>query len=304
MEENRSRHLTAKVLAVIMALVLWLYVTNEQNPPIEAALAVPLEVRGLGDSLVAVDMPDTVRVKVRGSRSITAGLLTQDVQAYLDVKGIGEGRHSARVHVVVPPSLELVEVQPDKVPVRIDTKVRRVLGVEIRFTGTAAAGVAVAKAAATPDRVTLEGPKSITDLVDRAVLTVDISGKTGDFTASIVPLPVNREGKTVEGLTLYPERVSVAANLVRGGVKKLVDVKTVIVGDLPPGVAIKGITTKPDKVEVSGDAQLVEKLEAVYTEPFSVAGITKDTTKETKLQLRDGLTATPSAVIVQINVGR
>lgn len=304
MEENRTRNLTAKVLAVIMALVLWIYVTNEQNPPIETSQAVPLEVRGVGDSLMAVEMPDSVRVKIRGSRSLTAGLQTQDIQAYLDLKGVGEGRHSARVHVVVPPSLELVEVQPDKVPVRIDTRVRRVLGLEIRFTGTAAAGASVAKAAATPDQVTLEGPHSITSMVDRAVLTVDISGKTGDFTAGVVPLPVNRDGKVVEGLSLYPERVSVGVNLVRGAVKKLVDVKTVIVGDLPPGLAIKGITTRPAKVEVSGDAPVIEKLEFVYTEPFSVAGMDKDTSREAKLQLRDGVTASPESVVVQINVGR
>jgi YbbR domain-containing protein len=304
MEERRSRNLTAKILAIIMALVLWLYVTNEQNPPVEASLAIPLEVRGIGDSLVAVEMPDSVRVKVRGSRSITAGLQTQDIQAFLDLKGIGEGRHSARVHVAVPPSLELVEVQPDKVPVRIDTKVRRALGVEIRFTGTAAPGVAVAKSVATPDQVTLEGPKSLTGLVDRAVVTIDISGKTADFTAAVVPVPVNRDGKMIEGLTVYPERVNVAFDLVQGAVKKQVDVKTVIVGDLPAGLAIKGITTRPAKVEVSGDAKVIEKLEFVYTEPFSVAGITKDTTKEAKLQLGDGLTATPSVVVVQISVGR
>jgi YbbR domain-containing protein len=303
MEGNRSRN-AAKVLAVIMAMVLWIYVTNEQNPPIEASLAVPLEVRGVGDSLMAVEMPDSVRVKVRGSRSLTAGLQTQDIQAFLDLKGAGEGRHSARVYVIVPPSLELVETQPDKVSVRVDAKVSRVLPVEIRFTGTAAAGVAVARAAATPDQVTMEGPKSIADIVERAVLTVDLSGKTGDFTTTVVPLPVTRDGKTVEGLTLYPERVSVAANIVRGVVKKTVDVKTVITGDLPPGLALKGITTRPPKVEISGDARLVERLEFVYSEPVSVTGLNKDTTREVKLQLREGVTATPETVVIQLNIGR
>jgi YbbR domain-containing protein len=249
-------------------------------------------------------MPDAVRVKVRGARSLTAGLQTQDIQAFLDLKGTAEGRHQARVHVVVPPSLELVEVQPDKVAVRIDAKVSRVLPVEIRFTGTAAAGVAVARAAATPDHVTLEGPKGVTDQVDRAVLTVDISGKTADFTTGIVPLAVTREGKAIEGLTLYPERVSVAATLVRGAVKKMVDVKPVIVGDLPPGVALRGIITRPARAELSGDAQLIEKIEFVYTEPISVAGLDKETTREVKLQLQGGVTATPPAVAVQISVGR
>lgn len=303
MEESRKRN-AAKILAVIMAMVLWLYVTNEQNPPVEASVAVPLEVRGVADSLVAVEMPDAVRVKVRGARSLTAGLQTQDVLAYLDLRGVAEGRHQARVHVIVPPSLEVVEVQPDKVLVRIDAKVSRVLPVEIRFTGTAAAGVAVARASATPEQVTLEGPKGVTDQVDRAVLTVDLSGKTADFTAGIVPLAVTREGKAVESLTLYPERVSVAVTLVRGAVKKMVDVKTVITGDLPAGVTLRGIIIRPARVELSGEAQLVEKVEFINTEPISVAGLDKDTTREVGLQLQAGMTATPPAVAVQMSIGR
>lgn len=304
MEEARGKNITTKILALIMAVTLWLYVTNEQNPPVEASVSVPLEVRNVAASLVAVDAPETVRVKVRGPRSITAGLTPQDIRAFLDLRGLAEGRHPARVYAQVPTSLELVEIQPDKVTVRVDGKASRTLPVEVRVTGTATAGTVVAKATIAPQQVTVEGPKGIVESVDRAVVSLDLTGKSADFTAQQVPLLISRDGRAVEGLTVYPDKISVTASLARGVNKKTVDVKTIIYGDLAPGTALKAVVTAPVQVEVSGDPQVLDKLDFVYTEPISIAGIAKDTDKEVKLQVKEGVVASQDTVLVKISVGR
>ncbi len=304
MEEARGKNITTKVLALILAVVLWLYVTNEQNPPVEASVSVPLEVRGVSDTLVAVDMPDAVRVKVRGPRSITAVLTPQDLKAYVDIKGANEGRHVVRVHALVPTSLEFIEVQPDKLTVRVDSKASRTLPVEIRVTGTATAGTVVAKATLNPQQVTVEGPRATVDSVDRVILPLDLTGRSADFTAQLAPLLVNRDGRAVEGVTVTPNRIGVAANLAKGVDKKTVDIKTIIYGDMAPGNVLKSVVTTPVRVELSGDAKELEKVDFVYTEPISVAGINRDTEKEVKLQIKEGLVASQAAVMVKISVGR
>lgn len=303
MEGARGKNITTKILAFIMAVVLWLYVTNEQNPPVDTSISVPLEVRNVSASLVAVDAPDTVRVKVRGPRSITAGLTPQDIKAFVDLRGLAEGRHSARVYSQVPTSLELVEIQPDKLTVRLDVKASRTLPVEVRVTGTATAGTVVSKATISPQQVTVEGPKSVVEGVDKAIVPLDLTGKSADFTAQSVPLLVGRDGRALEGLTIYPDKVNVVASLARGADKKTVDVKTIIYGDLAPGAALKAIMTTPAKVEISGDPQVLEKIDFVYTEPISIAGIAKDTDKEVKLQMKEGVVASQGVVMVKISVG-
>ncbi len=304
MEEVRGKNITTKILALILAVVLWLYVTNEQNPPVEASVSVPLEVRGVSDTLVAVDMPDAVRVKVRGPRSLTGVLTPQDLKAYIDLKGATEGRHAVRVYALVPSSLEFIEVQPDKLTVRVDSKASRTLPVEIRVTGTATAGTAVAKATLNPQQVTVSGPKATVDSVDRVILPLDLTGRSADFTAQLAPLLVNRDGRAVEGVTVTPGRINVVANLARGLEKKTVDIKTIIYGDMAPGTFLKSVVTTPVKVELSGDAKELEKVDFVYTEPISVAGISRDSEKEVKLQIKEGLVASQAAVTVKISVGR
>ncbi|HMM19656.1 MAG TPA: CdaR family protein [Selenomonadales bacterium] len=302
MEGVSGKNITVKALALILAMVLWIYVTNEQNPPVETTLAVPLEVRNLGDSFVAVDAPDTVRVKVRGSRGIIAGLQPQDIQAFVDMRGLEEGRQSVKVHAQMPVSLELLEISPDRLQLRIDTATNRTLPVEIRITGSAAAGTSVAKASAAPQHVTIKGPKSLVDAADKAIVPLELAGKNADFTVTVAPQLLGRDGKPLEGLAVSPEKITVSANLVKGVNKKTIDVKTIIYGELAAGQVLRGIATQPPKIQISGDPQVVDKIDFVYTEPISIAGIDRDTNREVKLQLKEGVIASQNSVTVQIRV--
>ena len=91
--------------------------------------------------------------------------------------------------------------------------------------------------------------------------------------------------------------------MVHGITQKPVEVKTIVYGNLAAGVVLKSISTKPFKIEISGDPQVLEKMEAIYTEPINLEGIAKDTTKEVKLEVKEGILASQSTVMVQISVG-
>ena len=156
-----GKNIIAQIIALVLAIVLWIYVTNEQNPAVEESLTVPMEVRNVASPLVGVDIPDSVKVKVRGSRSVIAGLRGEDIKAYIDLKGMTEGRSAAKVYVQIPVNLELVEVIPDKVHIRLENIVSRTLPVEIRLNGIAPPGIAVAKITASLEKVTVQGSKSI-----------------------------------------------------------------------------------------------------------------------------------------------
>lgn len=297
-----GKNMTAKILSVILASILWIYVMNEQNPPVESTVTVPLEARNIADGLILVDAPETVRVKVRGPRSIIAGALPKDLKAYVDLSGLREGRHSAKIYAQAPTSLELIEVSPDKLTLRIDTGLQRQLPIEIRLSGNAPTGAVIAKATSSTANVIVEGPKSLVEAVDRVIAVVDLTGKSADYATSVGLLALNREGKEVEGVTINPGKVNVSINLVRGANKKTVDIKPTVFGDLPAGVTLKRITTSPEKVEISGDPEALQKIDFVYTEPINLNGISKDAVKEAKLQLKEGLIAAQDVISVRIAV--
>jgi YbbR domain-containing protein len=151
--------------------------------------------------------------------------------------------------------------------------------------------------------VTLEGPKTAVSLVEKVLITVDLNGKTADFALEERLIPVNQQGKEVEGVTLTPARSKVTLALSQEALRKMVDVKPATQGDLAAGFSLRSITIEPVRIELKAPAKLLEKLDFVYTEPVSLTGVSKDLDREMKIRLPEGVSAAPATVTVRIKVG-
>lgn len=303
---GETKNIVPKILAIILAIIMWMYVMNEQNPPFESSFIVPLEVRNVATDYVVFEAPETIKVKIRGPRSMVAGVHTKDIKVFVDVKNLTEGTHTIGVNATIPASLELVEINPDKVQLRIEPVISRQLPIEVRPTGTPASGTVLGKTATSHGQVTIEGPRTIANTVEKVVAAVDISGKSNDIAVDAVLIPINRAGKEVEGVTIYPEKTKVTVSLITEVTKKVLDIKPVTQGELPAGLIIKSVVTQPDKVELT---EIVpgkgtdKQPDAIYTESINLADINKDTDKEVKIQLPEGMTGPTKSVIVKIKVG-
>ena len=130
------RNLAMKLLALFSAIFLWLYVMNEQNPPAEVSYSVPVEVHNLASDLVVHQLPETVRIRVKGPRSAVAYLNPADMKAVLDLKGLSEGKQAPRFQVNVPSGVELLEIQPNPVPITLEMIISKVVPVELRLNGS------------------------------------------------------------------------------------------------------------------------------------------------------------------------
>ena len=302
MNKAGSNNLTAKILSLVLAAILWIYVMNEQNPPIEAVFAVPVEVRNSQQQLVPDDIPETVRVKLRGPRSVIAGVLAKDIICYVDVKGLSEGRHSVKVATVAPTGLEIIETNPDRAAIRLDAVIQRRLPLEFRLTGTAQPGAVISRITGSQEQVRIEGARPLVDNVDKVYVPVEISNRSTDFQLPAPVIPVNKAGQTVEGLTLQPDKVNVAVTIAKENIRKLVAVRVLTSGEPAKGYVVKSVTTEPAQVEVWGMAEDLERLDFVTTEPVSVSAASQDVKRDVLLEIKDGLKAEPSSVRVTIQL--
>ncbi len=303
MDRLPKKNMTAKIIALICAINLWIFVMNEQNPPVEINMEIPLEVRNLSSTVVAVDVPDSVRIRVRGPRTIIAGLAKQDIKTYVDLKGLSEGVNTAKVHTAIPTSIEVVEVNPDPITFHLDSIVSRQLPVEVKLSGAPPADIIVDKITYSAQNVVVVGPKGLLETASKAVAYVDVAGKREDFTLGVPLKLLDHNGKGVEaGLEMKPNNMYVSLFFVPSIVKKIVDIKPNITGQLAKDVALKQILTNPNKIEVSGNRQIIDKVDAVYTEPISLDGIDKDVEVEGKLQVREGVTYSRNTIKVNITV--
>jgi YbbR domain-containing protein len=81
--------------------------------------ARPVRLRNLGDRLSAQAMPTSVDVGLRGSREIINHVDAENVHAYVDLGGLGEGDYTLLVQADTPEHVGVIHVEPSMVQVRI-----------------------------------------------------------------------------------------------------------------------------------------------------------------------------------------
>lgn len=297
-----QRNLPAKIFALLVAIVLWFFVMNDQNPSIDGSFTVPLNVVNAPEGYKISRSDDTIKIKVRGPRSLFVSAAASEFKAYVSLDGVEEGRNSIKVQTVLPQGFELVEASPDVVTVTVEKIVQRQVKVDLIVTGASAQGTTVAKVEQNVSSVTVEGPKSSVDEVARVIGYVGLSGNKEDFNISVPLTAVNSDGREVEDVRVTPKSAEASVQLARGLSKKVVEIKPVFSGELPAGYVLDRVRIDPSKIEVAGASTILDSLTAIDTEKIPLATETKSFHKEVQLELPEGVTVTNKKVNVNIDI--
>ena len=79
----------------------------------------PVHLRNVGSTYEAQAVPSQVDVAIRGNREALNRVGGDDVEAYVDLAGLGPGQYSLTVHADSPPDAGITRVEPASVQVRI-----------------------------------------------------------------------------------------------------------------------------------------------------------------------------------------
>jgi YbbR domain-containing protein len=156
------RNIGLKVLALVLACLLWATVTRDQL--VERSLRVPLEYQNIPEGLEIVgDPPAAVDLRVRGPSGALGRLQPGDVVAVIDLRGARPGQrlfHLLTDEVQVPFGIEVAQVSPSTVPVTFEPSGRRVVPVTPAIEGEPAVGYVAGEVTVDPARVEVVGPVS------------------------------------------------------------------------------------------------------------------------------------------------
>jgi YbbR domain-containing protein len=170
-----------KVLSLLLATGLWLWVSPDQEPA-EVAIRVPIEFQHVPAQLEisSVTIPEA-QIRVRGPERMIRELRSTDIHAELE---LGDAKPGERTFDLTSQQirhqrdLTVVQVVPGQVHLSFDTRLTR-SNVEIhpRVTGNFAAGEQIAKVLVDPETITITGPQHHVEMVDAATTDpVDASG--------------------------------------------------------------------------------------------------------------------------------
>jgi YbbR domain-containing protein len=228
-----THNLGAKVLAVIVALLVWFNASGQEQ--VVRLRTAPLVVEGLADSLaLATAVPATAEVRVVASRRslVTVGFRRLSVVA--DVAGFGPGRHRVPLganHVrglggLDPASVQVVS--PALIELVVEPMASRRLQVSLATIGSLPASVVMLEGGASiePAWVTVRGPASVLERVQHvSTQPVDLSRVRDSFRREIA-LDCDRLTFSCE-----PARVTVSLEVGPRGERVLANVPPTVLID-------------------------------------------------------------------------
>ncbi|HZU11582.1 MAG TPA: CdaR family protein [Chloroflexota bacterium] len=261
------------LLSLVLALALWLYITNKQDPNVvqDYGQPLPVTVANVPDGMTVSNVnPGFVYVRIR--RQDPAAPISQaNFHAFVDLIGLKPGLHHAHVQVIADPGIQVVSWQPQTVPILLERTQTRTVPVQPTIYSQPPTGFGTT-IITTPKQVEVSGPNPLVSEVARATFDVDLSGLASTVSGTYRLTPENAGGGVVTGhLNLTPSSVHVTIQVNPESSYKTVPILPDIAGNPATGNGVVSVTVNPPDLTASGAPKALAGLSAVHTKPISVS---------------------------------
>ncbi len=151
-----------KTAAVVLAVVLWFFVTSRGQS--EISMDIPLELKNIPEGLESIKQgTKSVSVSIKGQERLLKNMKPSDVRVYIDLSKArkGEGTYYiSKDDVKLPYTMTVTNISPSSVRVVLEETVIKTVPVRPIIVGSPEKGFVVRSVEVTPKEVTVEGARS------------------------------------------------------------------------------------------------------------------------------------------------
>ena len=291
-----------KIICLLMAIVLWFFIINEQNPMSEGSYTVPIVVENLDSQYITSNVPKTVYVRLSGPRNTIINVGPSDIKAYIDLSDAQEGEMSAPVRIEIPAGTELKKQSMTSADIMVDVYTVRELALTPHLVGQTKNDIFVSSLKVVPAKVVISGTRRLVKQVEQAVVEIPIEDRIDDFSIMAPIRLVAADGSRVEGLEMTPWQSNIRISIGHNAVTKDIPVYVTTEGDVSPSVSLKEIKINPNTVAVKGDANILKNLSRIDLPPIDISGLKQDKKWKIIVSPVNGVIFEPDTIEVAVDV--
>lgn len=295
MDKAKKRRIIVKGVCLLLSFILWLYVSNVENPTRTSDLkdvSVELlndEILNSSNLYLSKNQNPSVDLKLEGKAKDIYSVKKGDfiLKADLSNYALKSGENNIPVEIISAPD-NIVIKNRSVLTVKVDLEegTEKNFKVHSGVKTTFKEGVSKKSIKVSPDSVKVSGPESLIKSIESVELKGELLEISKDITKTFNIVALDSDGNEISGVKFSE---STGKLIVSVGGSKQVKVNVVEKGKLPANLILKAISLSVNNISIIGDFDKIKSIQQIDTEPIDLSSITESKSVNVNLKLPDGV---------------
>ena len=276
-----------KLIALLSAIVLWMYVMAVVDPEETKVFEnIPITITNMNEILndnyvIYPDISLTTDVYVTGKLSLVQNISKNDITVYGTIDTPIEGNNAVYLKATTSKGVEY-EFKQDTIIIPLDKVIDEKRLIDIVVNGKYKNNVDNINL--DKDSIEISGPRTLVQQVQKVQATLTLDNNKNDFSTKLQLTPVDEKGKEVEGITLEDSTVNANVTLL---VDKLVTINPVFKDTYDN---IEQYQLSQNTINIKGKKDVVEGITSINTKPIDLSDVSNGQVKDIDFDIPSGVT--------------
>ncbi len=312
MKKRLTSNIGLKILSVLLALVLWLVITNVDDP-VKTKPFPNVQVKIQNEDVIKTPYQtyeivegETVSFKVAARRSILENLTASDFNVKADFSKLMTG-NTVMIDVTCKKNgneVVITDLKPKTLTIKPEELSFKDFKVNVEQKGEAMEGYYIGEKVASPNIIRVSGPKGRIEKIKQVVTEIDVNNVSKSFNKIEEPIALDEDGNVIDAskLTFSDKYIEVSLTVYK---TKQVDLIVRTEGKPADGYVVTGVDYEPKTITIAGEDRLLENINSLeITEDISggAADIEKDVNLHDALELPEGIDLVGDNLTVGVNI--
>ncbi|MGL6105536.1 CdaR family protein [Romboutsia sp.] len=303
MREKLKNNSKIKIISMLSALVLWMYVMAVVDPEETKLIEdVPVIITNKSelkekDLIIYPETELTANIYITGKLSMLQKIKKDDININGQINDPIEGKNQIYLKAITPQRVTY-EFKSSVMIINLEKVVQEKKNIKVKVEGKSKDNVDRIELEDEKNSILVTGPRSLVDEVNEVMANLDTGNQADDFESDLYLKPVDEKGNKVNGVELEINSIKAKVTLLK---EKAVPIKLQFTGESDLENNIKDYKLSQEYVDIKGKKEIIDKIGYISTQPVDLSNLGDTNSKEISLNLPEGVKCEIKYITVNIN---
>lgn len=304
--KNRLKNNTKiKLISLLSALVLWLYVMTVEDPvetrtfsdiPVTITNMSVLEERGLTIYPKEELLAD---ISIRANLSSLRPINRDNIYIYGRLDDPKEGKNVVYLQANLPERVNKYDIKPNVITLDLEKVVKEKRSISVDVEGEPK--INIDNIETNKKTVDVSGPRTLVNKVTSIKATLDASDKYKDFSTKLKLVPVDANGDAVKGVKLDDNFVVATVKFLQ---EKVVPVKLVFDDSVSNQSNLENYSINPKDITIEGKKEALDNINGINTKPITANDLKSNNSIDVALDIPKDVKIKNNISSIKLNINK